>query len=160
MCKSDKVHPRTVHKVHPRTVHKVHPRTVHKDPEAEFRYSSTFSLTSAFYLRERDPVPIFTGWVGPRVWKSHLHWGSIPDRPACSKSLYHPRCPDNTMLCRQLHANMKYCTTRRDVWDWNFILVDSPSLSKWIWSVSARTFPLSPWHISIYCRYSTRCVFT
>jgi hypothetical protein len=57
---------------------KVHPRKGLKDPEAEYKYSSTFSLTSALYLRERDPVTIFTGWVGPRVCKSHLHWDSIP----------------------------------------------------------------------------------
>jgi len=46
---------------------KVHPRTGHKAPGAEYRYSSTLSLTSALYLLEKEPVSIFTGWVDPRV---------------------------------------------------------------------------------------------
>jgi len=41
----------------------------------------------------KDPVPILQegGWAPGLVWtggKSHPHWDSIPDRPACSQSLY------------------------------------------------------------------------
>jgi len=41
----------------------------------------------------KDPVPVLqeAGWAPGPVWtggKSHPHLDSIPDRPACSQSLY------------------------------------------------------------------------
>ena len=67
-------------------------------------YSTTLSSTSALDGVEcqphapaactigKDPVPIVQEavWALGPVWtggKSHPHWDSIPDRPACSQSL-------------------------------------------------------------------------
>ena len=45
------------------------------------------------FTPRKGPVPILqeAGWAPGPVWaggKSHPHWDSIPDRPACSQSLY------------------------------------------------------------------------
>ena len=53
----------------------------------------------------KDPVPIFqeAGWAPRPIWtggKSHPHWDSIPDRPACSQSLYRLSYPAQ---CCQVH---------------------------------------------------------
>ena len=50
----------------------------------------------------KDPVPILqeTGWASGPVWmdgKSHPHWDSIPDRPACSQSVYRLSYPAHTV---------------------------------------------------------------
>ena len=72
---------------------KAHPRTGHKDSGAEYSYSCTLSLTSALNVRERDPVPTFTGWEGPRVWKSPpLGFDPRTVRPVASRCILRLKC--------------------------------------------------------------------
>ena len=54
------------------------------------------------FIPGKDPVPILqeAGWAPGPVWtgrKSHPHWDSIPDRPACSQSLYRLSYPAHTV---------------------------------------------------------------
>ena len=85
---------------------KVHPRTGHEDPEVEWSYTSTLSLTSALdtcrcsttgpcpFTSEKDPVPMVeeAGWALGLVWKGaeNLTPTGIRSRklPARSESLY------------------------------------------------------------------------
>ena len=75
---------------------KVHTRTAHEDPESEYKYSSTLSLTSALDGMggqrhapsnlppgKRTGTHFIRGWVGPRdgldgCGKSDPHRVSIP----------------------------------------------------------------------------------
>jgi hypothetical protein len=74
----------------------IHPKTGHEDPEGEYRYSTSLSLTSALDGvggQRHAPAALPTGkrpgthctedWVGPRAGqdkcgKSRLHRDSIP----------------------------------------------------------------------------------
>ena len=93
--------------LYPKGKCKVHPMTVDEDPEVEYRYSSTLSLTSALdgsgwstpssgrFTPGKDPVP--GGWVGRRVgldWRGKSHTTGIrsADRPTRKESLYRLRC--------------------------------------------------------------------
>jgi len=55
----------------------------------------------------KDPVPILqeAGWAPGPVWtggKSRPHWSLIPDRPACTQSLYRLSYPAHTTLIYML----------------------------------------------------------
>ena len=93
---------------------KVHPRTGHEDPEVEYIYSSTLSLTSCcmewvvkatpqpLYLQERPRIHCIGSWVGPRAnldGCGNLASTGIrsPDRPARSESLYRLSCPGDSI---------------------------------------------------------------
>jgi hypothetical protein len=84
---------------------KGHPLTGHENPEGDYTYRSTLSLTSALdgvvvnatprllYPRNRDPVPILQGLAGSqrrsgRVRKIAPTGIRSPDRPVCGESLY------------------------------------------------------------------------
>ena len=59
----------------------------------------------------KNPVPILqeAGWAPGPVWmgrKSHPHRDSIPDRPACSQSLYRLRYP--SLWQPHLKSNVKF----------------------------------------------------
>jgi len=79
---------------------KIHPRTGHKDPEGEYMYSSTFSLTSALdvgrwsspccghFTPRKDPTYCMGGWVSPGIGLDGCR-KSRPNRDSvCSKLLY------------------------------------------------------------------------
>ena len=85
---------------------KVPPTTGHEGPDGEYRYRSTFSLTSALdgmggqhhapaalYPRKRPGTNCIGGWVGLRAvldgcGKFRPHLIRSPDRPVRSQSLY------------------------------------------------------------------------
>ena len=82
---------------------KVHPRTSHEDPEGEWRYSSTLSLTLALegaggqcharllYPLEVTWQPLYRRLGGPQSWSGQVQkilpptGIQSPDHPACSK---------------------------------------------------------------------------
>jgi len=59
---------------------------------------------------------LYRGWMGR---KSHLHWDSIPDCPACSQSLYWLSYPAHLLLCyiAELFCGSEHLTT------WMFVFV-------------------------------------
>jgi len=73
----------------------VHPRTGHEEPEREYMYSSTLSLTSTLDGGGcSTPRPLYRRLGGPQDWSGRVRKISpptgirFPDRPARSESLY------------------------------------------------------------------------
>jgi hypothetical protein len=105
---------------------KFHLRTGHEDPEGEYRYNITLSLTSAVdvggwstlrpgrFNPGKDSVPIVkeAGWSPEPVWTGAEKLAPTrirsPDRLGCSKSLYGLRYPGSL----KKHTTRNYVITQ------------------------------------------------
>ena len=80
------------------------------------------STPQLHFTPRKDPVPIFqeAGWAPGPVWtgkKSRPHRDSIPDRPACSQSLYWLSYPQDgtSVLTKFIYSFLAILSTLRSV---------------------------------------------
>ena len=86
----------------------------------------------------KDSVPILqeAGWAPGPVWtggKSRPHRYSIPDRPACSQSLYRLSYPAHAHTHRHTHTHIYIYIYIYIFFEWHYILLNSGILpSLWL----------------------------